>query len=125
MPGPVLCISMYVGTVTDGVLGGIACWVAMFLPAFLTIWGALPYWNTNSPWVNKFLKGFATTAVGFIFTATAMITKSVAKSNIIACLCVACASYGILYTKKVSVPIIVFLGGIVYLLINLVTPINI
>jgi chromate transporter len=115
---------MYVGTITDGIFGGISCWAAMFAPAFLCIWGALPFWKTDSPWVSKLLKGVATAAVGFIFTATIMIAESVAKTNVILCIIVACGSYAILYTKKVSAPLVIFIGGVVYLLVSFVIPIT-
>jgi len=45
LPGPLLNVGIYVGSIAAGVTGGIIGWVFLFLPSFLFIWGVLPYWK--------------------------------------------------------------------------------
>ena len=71
MPGPMFNIAVYVGAYLQGVFGAIVCFVALFLPAFLVIWGILPYWSKyrNNEYVAAIFKGVGATAVGFVFAA--------------------------------------------------------
>jgi len=43
VPGPLFTFASYLGTIVDGVLGGVVATVAIFLPSFLLIVGALPF----------------------------------------------------------------------------------
>lgn len=43
VPGPLFTFASYVGTMLNGILGGVVATVAMFLPSFLLIVGALPF----------------------------------------------------------------------------------
>lgn len=45
VPGPLFTFAAYLGTVMEGWSGGIIAIVAIFLPAFLLVLGALPFWN--------------------------------------------------------------------------------
>ncbi len=45
VPGPLFTFAAYLGTVMGGWSGGIIATVAIFLPAFLLVLGALPFWN--------------------------------------------------------------------------------
>jgi chromate transporter len=49
VPGPLFTFSAYLGTVMgpqpNGWVGAIICLVAIFLPSFLLVIGALPFWN--------------------------------------------------------------------------------
>lgn len=51
LPGPLFNFSIYVGALVNGFLGALTGFVFLFMPAFLMIWGILPYWNKyrNSP----------------------------------------------------------------------------
>ncbi len=48
VPGPLLSFSAYIGTVVaappGGWLGGVLTLIAIFLPSFLLVWMALPFW---------------------------------------------------------------------------------
>lgn len=59
LPGPLFNISIYVGALIDGVIGALLGWFTLFLPAFLMIWGILPFWNKyrSNPMVHKALRG--------------------------------------------------------------------
>nr|WP_106781914.1 chromate efflux transporter [Lysinibacillus timonensis] len=45
VPGPLFTFAAYLGTVMNGWVGGLLATVAIFLPAFLLVFGALPFWN--------------------------------------------------------------------------------
>lgn len=45
VPGPLFTFAAYIGTAMDGWLGGIVATIAIFLPAFLLVFGTLPFWN--------------------------------------------------------------------------------
>ena len=49
VPGPLFTFSAYLGTVStvppNGWIGGLISLVAIFLPSFLLVIGALPLWN--------------------------------------------------------------------------------
>lgn len=45
VPGPLFTFAAYIGTMISGVSGGILALVAIFLPGYLLVIGALPFWN--------------------------------------------------------------------------------
>ena len=50
VPGPLFTFAAYLGTVmsaarSNGWVGGLLCLVAIFLPSFLLLVGALPFWD--------------------------------------------------------------------------------
>ena len=45
VPGPLFTFAAYLGTVMKGWQGGLVATFAVFLPAFLLILGALPFWD--------------------------------------------------------------------------------
>ena len=75
LPGPLFNLSVYLGGVIDGVKGAILSWLSLFIPAFLLIWGILPYWNKyrKKPKIKRVLKGIGSVSVGFIFAAAVLL----------------------------------------------------
>jgi chromate transporter len=75
VPGPLFSFAGYLGTVlTDGPqawLGGVGCLFAIFLPAWLLIGGALPFWHRlrMSAWVQASLRGANAAVVGVLLAA--------------------------------------------------------
>ncbi|WP_112182655.1 MULTISPECIES: chromate efflux transporter [Paraliobacillus] len=45
VPGPLFTFAAYIGAIKSGWLGGLIATVAIFLPSFLLIFGALPFWD--------------------------------------------------------------------------------
>lgn len=45
IPGPLFTFAAYIGAVMNGWIGGLLATVAIFLPAFLLVFGTLPFWN--------------------------------------------------------------------------------
>ncbi|ASA26322.1 ChrA protein [Paenibacillus donghaensis] len=71
VPGPLFTFSAYLGTMIHGVWGAAVATVAIFLPAFLLIVGALPFWNSvrKSPVMQGALMGVNAAVVGILLAA--------------------------------------------------------
>jgi chromate transporter len=59
LPGPLFNFSIYVGALVNGFVGAITGFVFLFAPAFLMIWGILPFWTRyrNNKVIKCLLKG--------------------------------------------------------------------
>ncbi len=75
VPGPLFTFAAYLGTVMapplNGWVGGLLCLVAIFLPSFLLLVGALPYWDMlrRLPSVQAALLGINAAVVGLLLAA--------------------------------------------------------
>ncbi len=75
VPGPLFTFAAYLGTVMgpapNGWVGGLLCLVAIFLPSFLLLIGALPFWDAlrRRPAVQLALLGVNAAVVGLLLAA--------------------------------------------------------
>jgi chromate transporter len=71
VPGPLFTFAAYLGTMTAGISGGIIAAIAIFLPSFLLVYGALPYWNSfrNNVKFSAALTGVNAAVVGLLLAA--------------------------------------------------------
>lgn len=71
VPGPLFTFAAYLGAMTKGVIGAIVATVAIFLPAFLLVIGALPFWSSlrRSPRIQGALIGINAAVVGILLAA--------------------------------------------------------
>jgi chromate transporter len=75
VPGPLFTFSAYLGTIMrpapTGWLGGLICLAAIFLPSFLLLIGALPFWDTlrRRSGVRSALRGVNAAVVGLLLAA--------------------------------------------------------
>jgi chromate transporter len=71
VPGPLFTFSAYLGTVAHGVPGAIVAVVAIFLPSFLLVWGAMPFWNAfrQRAGLQGALRGVNAVVVGILLAA--------------------------------------------------------
>ncbi|MEK3904192.1 MULTISPECIES: chromate transporter [unclassified Paenibacillus] len=71
VPGPLFTFAAYLGAMTDGVPGATLATLAIFLPAFLLVAGALPFWNSlrRSPRIQGALTGINAAVVGILLAA--------------------------------------------------------
>ena len=75
LPGPLFTFAAYLGTVAQGTPGGWAAGLlalcAIFLPAFLLVFGALPHWSTwrTKPAMRAAMLGINATVVGILLAA--------------------------------------------------------
>jgi chromate transporter len=75
VPGPLFTFAAYLGTVMEpgpnGWAGGLICLVAIYLPSFLLLIGALPFWDAlrRRPAVQSALRGVNAAVVGLLLAA--------------------------------------------------------
>lgn len=75
VPGPLFTFSAYLGFVMksfpNGIVGGVLALLAIFLPAFLLVAGALPFWNIirTKPGFQSALAGINASVVGILIAA--------------------------------------------------------
>ena len=75
VPGPLFTFAAYLGAVMGpsphGWLGGLLCVAAIFLPSFLLLIGALPFWDLlrRKPGVQSALRGVNAAVVGLLLAA--------------------------------------------------------
>lgn len=71
VPGPLFTFAAYLGTVMNGWIGGIVATIAIFLPAFLLILGALPFWDQlrTNPKVTGAIMGVNAAVIGILISA--------------------------------------------------------
>lgn len=71
VPGPLFTFSAYLGTVMSGWQGGLLATIAIFLPAFLLVLGALPFWDSlrRNPKIKGALMGVNAAVVGILISA--------------------------------------------------------
>jgi chromate transporter len=87
VPGPLFTFAAYLGTAMgprpNGWLGGLICLVAIFLPSFLLLIGALPFWNDlrSQSVAQAGLKGINAAVVGLLLAAlyTPIWTSSITR----------------------------------------------
>src|SRR5699024_6021236 len=71
VPGPLFTFAAYLGAVMKGWQGGLVATVAVFLPAFLLILGALPFWDSlrNNPKIKGAIFGINEAVIGILISA--------------------------------------------------------
>ena len=75
VPGPLFSFAAYLGTVIfagpRAWLGGLACLFAIYLPAWLVVGGALPFWHSlrGKSWAQSALRGANAAVVGILLAA--------------------------------------------------------
>ncbi|HVU38997.1 MAG TPA: chromate efflux transporter [Opitutales bacterium] len=75
LPGPLFTFAAYLGTMIfagpHAWLGGLLCLFAIYLPAWLVVGGALPFWHTlrGKTWAQGALRGANAAVVGILFAA--------------------------------------------------------
>ncbi|WP_219837379.1 chromate transporter [Paenibacillus sp. R14(2021)] len=71
VPGPLFTFASYLGMISEGLPGAITATAAIFLPAFLLIAGALPFWNElrGRAGIQGIMKGVNAAVVGLLLAA--------------------------------------------------------
>lgn len=117
LPGPLFTFAGYLGTVIHGAphawVGGLLGLVAIFLPAWLLIAGALPFWaqlRTHS-WTQALLYGASAAVVGLLLAAwlNPVLPQGI-RSPADALL--ALAAFGLLQVVKAPPWLVVLLGAV-------------
>lgn len=101
VPGPLFTFASYLGMASFGWVGAVVATLAIFLPSFLLIIGALPFWNwlRDHPRLQAALYGINAAVVGILLAALyhPVWTKAI-KSPLDFCL--ALAAFGLLAVWK-------------------------
>ncbi|MFC3746990.1 chromate transporter [Paenibacillus sp. GCM10012306] len=112
VPGPLFTFSAYLGTVMNGWIGALIALIAMFLPSFLLITGALPFWDTirRRPNFQSCLKGINAAVVGILLAAlfNPVWMKAIQTPYDF---CLAIAAFGLLMLWKLPPWVIVLLSA--------------
>lgn len=71
VPGPLFTFAAYLGAVMNGWQGGLVATIAIFLPAFLLIFGTLPFWGSlrRNPKIKGALMAVNAAVVGILISA--------------------------------------------------------
>ncbi|NGM82041.1 chromate transporter [Paenibacillus sp. 7124] len=71
VPGPLFTFAAYLGAMAGGITGAAVATLGIFLPAFLLVIGALPFWNgiRKSPNIQGALTGINAAVVGILLAA--------------------------------------------------------
>lgn len=71
LPGPLFTFATYLGAVEAGVIGGLIATVAIFLPGFLILVAALPFWDQarHAPMARRMMAGANAAVVGILAAA--------------------------------------------------------
>lgn len=75
VPGPLFSFAAYLGFTMipepNGLIGAMICLVVIFVPGFLLLLGAIPFWNAlrHLPWAQAGLKGTNAAVVGILGAA--------------------------------------------------------
>ncbi len=71
VPGPLFTFAAYLGMAGGSWVGALICTIAVFLPAFLLIAGALPFWSlvNRSPNIRAAVTGANAAVVGILLAA--------------------------------------------------------
>jgi chromate transporter len=71
VPGPLFTFAAYLGTVMKGWQGGLVATFAVFLPAFLLVLGALPFWDNlrSNPKIKGAIMGVNAAVIGILISA--------------------------------------------------------
>lgn len=116
VPGPLFSFAAYLGAVMDGPLrgwtGGLFFLVVIFLPAFLLVVGALPFWDLlrGNRAVRSTMAGVNAGVVGLLLSALydpVFVTAIRGSSD----LGLALAAFGLLAFARVSPVVVVALGA--------------
>jgi len=117
VPGPLFTFSAYLGAIMRpaprGWQGAALALVAMFLPAFLLVVGALPFWTAirARPGLRSALQGINAAVVGLLFAALyqPIWTSAIRRPLDVA---LALAAFGLLVLWKIPPWIVVIVGAV-------------
>jgi chromate transporter len=113
-PGPVVITSGFIGYLVAGPIGALAATVAVFLPPYLLVIVAAPYYRrfAKNRQVRAFVQGVTAAAVGAIAGAAVIISKRAVTD--IPTIAIALVSLLLLLQfKKLPEPLIILGGGII------------
>ncbi|EFN55707.1 hypothetical protein CHLNCDRAFT_35448 [Chlorella variabilis] len=123
MPGPLFNFAAYLGAViaqnagVNAIVGVIVCWVGLFAPGIIIIFGILPFWGGFRKFqvYRRALPGLNSTAVGLIVASVFQLTFSAWESSPhpTTSICIGILAYGATEAIAVPAPLVVLGGGVI------------
>jgi chromate transporter len=118
-PGPVVITAAFIGYLVAGFVGGTVAACAVFLPPFLIVILAAPYYQrfARNPQVKAFVEGVTAAAVGAIAGAGVILAKRalIDMPTVSIALCVFAALFTL---KKIPEPVLIALAGLAGLVLQ-------
>lgn len=115
VPGPLFTFASYLGTMISGLSGAVIATIAIFLPSFLLVFGALPFFGSlrEKASFQGMLKGVNASVVGILLAAfyNPVFTSAI-HTNIDFALAI--ILFALLYFWKLPAWLIVIIGVIAY-----------
>ncbi len=113
VPGPLFTFAAYLGAVIGGAGIAVLCLVAIFLPSFLLVIGALPFWQElrRRPLAQALLRGVNASVVGLLLAAfyDPVWTSGILSKGDFA---LAAANFALLYLWKAPPWLVVVLSAV-------------
>jgi chromate transporter len=112
-PGPVVITAAFIGYLVAGLLGGAAAAIAVFLPPFLIVILAAPYYRrfAGNSQVKAFVQGVTAAAVGAIAGAAIILGRRALID--IPTIAIALGTLAALqWVKKIPEPVLILIAGI-------------
>ncbi|GGK35015.1 chromate transporter [Caldalkalibacillus thermarum] len=113
IPGPLFTFAAYIGALVNGWSGALLATVAIFLPSFFLVIGALPFWDLlrRHPKIQGALNGINAAVVGILLAALyhPLWTNTVTS---VADFALTLISFGLIVFWKAPPWLVVILGGI-------------
>ena len=71
VPGPLFAFAAYLGAQIGGLATAALCLIAIYVPSFLLVFGAMPFWNAlrRKTWAQSALTGINAAVVGLLLAA--------------------------------------------------------
>ena len=112
MPGPLFNFSAYIGSVYQGIAGGLVAWLGMFGPGTILIFGVVPFWARlrKLKWFKSVLNGVNAAAIGLIGAACVILYEGAVGTTADAMVFVLAGTLAVVY--GVSAPLVIIAGGI-------------
>ncbi|CEM39786.1 unnamed protein product [Vitrella brassicaformis CCMP3155] len=115
-PGPLFNFSSYLGWLVGEFPGALLCWLGLFSPGVILIFGLLPFWKQlrKASIYRRALPGLNASAAGLVFAACASLCfKALDNSPFVhTSVCIGMIGFALIYAYKLSAPLVVITGGI-------------
>jgi chromate transporter len=118
-PGPVVITAAFIGYLVAGIVGGTVAASAVFVPPFLIVILAAPYYQrfARNPRVKAFVQGVTAAAVGAIAGAGVILAKRALID--VPTVLIALGVFVALFTlKKIPEPVLIIAAGLIGLVLQ-------
>lgn len=121
VPGPLFSFAAFVGASMTapptGLLGGIICLIAIFLPSFLILLGTIPFWESlrSNPKCQSAMMGINAAVVGMLFATLISPTSTSAFIQLSDYMIVSASFAALLWLKAPSWAVVILVTSVSWL----------